>query len=350
MPANDRTPLPQPPPEPRKTQAPSPAEPDVEALHLAKLYREMLLIRRVEEESARGYAEGKIGGFLHLYIGQEAVGVGAIAALRPEDYVITTYRDHGIALAKGMSARALMAELFGKATGCSQGPRRLDAHVRQGAPHARRLRHRRRPHPAGRGRRLRLQVPRRRPRHALLLRRRRGEHRRVPRGALARGAVEAADRLHLREQRVLDGHAALALDVDRGRVAEGARLRDGPRPLLRRRRARGRASHRRGRPARARAELADARRGAHLPLPRPLDERPGQVPHARPSSRSTRSATRCSGRASGSSSRAWATPELEALEEASRRRSPTPSSSRTRAPSQTSPCSRPTTYNGPFAY
>jgi pyruvate dehydrogenase E1 component alpha subunit len=123
MPAQDRTPLPQPPasPQQRKTHAPSPARPDAEAEHLAKLYREMLLIRRVEEESARGYAEGKIGGFLHLYIGQEAVGVGAIAALRPEDYVITTYRDHGIALAKGMSARALLAELFGKATGCSQG-------------------------------------------------------------------------------------------------------------------------------------------------------------------------------------------------------------------------------------
>ena len=81
----------------------------------------MLLIRRVEEESARGYAEGKIGGFLHLYIGQEAVGAGALAALRPDDYVITTYRDHGIALAKGMSARALLAELFGKVTGCSRG-------------------------------------------------------------------------------------------------------------------------------------------------------------------------------------------------------------------------------------
>src|SRR5271155_3575990 len=101
-----------PPPQPR---------PSGELEHLAKLYREMLLIRRVEEESARGYAEGKIGGFLHLYIGQEAVGVGAIAALRPDDYVITTYRDHGIALAKGMSPRALLAELFGKATGCSQG-------------------------------------------------------------------------------------------------------------------------------------------------------------------------------------------------------------------------------------
>lgn len=89
--------------------------------HLSRLYREMLLIRRVEEESARGYAEGKIGGFLHLYIGQEAVAVGALAALRPDDYVITTYRDHGIALAKGMSPRALLAELYGKATGCSRG-------------------------------------------------------------------------------------------------------------------------------------------------------------------------------------------------------------------------------------
>jgi pyruvate dehydrogenase E1 component alpha subunit len=89
--------------------------------HLARLYRQMLLIRRVEEESARAYAQGKIGGFLHLYIGQEAVAVGALAALRPDDYVITTYRDHGIALAKGMSPRALLAELFGKATGCSKG-------------------------------------------------------------------------------------------------------------------------------------------------------------------------------------------------------------------------------------
>jgi pyruvate dehydrogenase E1 component alpha subunit len=88
---------------------------------LAGLYRQMLLIRRVEEECARAYAEGKIGGFLHLYIGQEAVAVGALAALRHDDYVITTYRDHGMALTKGMSARSLMAELWGKKTGCSQG-------------------------------------------------------------------------------------------------------------------------------------------------------------------------------------------------------------------------------------
>src|SRR6185312_12865597 len=81
----------------------------------------MFLIRRLEEEAARAYATGKIGGFLHLYIGQEAVGVGAIATLKPEDYVVTTYRDHGIAIAKGMTANALMAELYGKSTGCSKG-------------------------------------------------------------------------------------------------------------------------------------------------------------------------------------------------------------------------------------
>jgi pyruvate dehydrogenase E1 component alpha subunit len=88
--------------------------------HLA-LYRTMQLIRRFEEEAARAYAQGKIGGFLHLYIGQEAIAVGAHEALKPEDYLITTYRDHGHALARGMTARAAMAELFGKSTGCSKG-------------------------------------------------------------------------------------------------------------------------------------------------------------------------------------------------------------------------------------
>jgi pyruvate dehydrogenase E1 component alpha subunit len=107
------------PPPDRTTQPP--ARPVTELEQLASLYRQMLLIRRIEEESARAYSEGKIGGFLHLYIGQEAVAVGAIAALRPDDYVITTYRDHGIALAKGMSPRSLLAELFGKVTGCSKG-------------------------------------------------------------------------------------------------------------------------------------------------------------------------------------------------------------------------------------
>ncbi|WP_434048193.1 MULTISPECIES: pyruvate dehydrogenase (acetyl-transferring) E1 component subunit alpha [Sorangium] len=89
-------------------------------LHLS-LYRKMFQIRRFEEEAARAYAQSKIGGFLHLYIGQEPIAVGAVAALRPDDYVMTTYRDHGLALARGMSARAAMAELYGKVTGCSKG-------------------------------------------------------------------------------------------------------------------------------------------------------------------------------------------------------------------------------------
>jgi pyruvate dehydrogenase E1 component alpha subunit len=88
---------------------------------LVELYRQMLLIRRFEEKSAEVYVAGKIGGFCHLYIGQEAVGVGAISAIRKEDYVLASYREHGLALAKGMSARSIMAELFGKATGCSKG-------------------------------------------------------------------------------------------------------------------------------------------------------------------------------------------------------------------------------------
>ncbi len=88
--------------------------------HLS-LYRQMFQIRRFEEEAARAYAQGKIGGFLHLYIGQEAVAVGAVSALQPTDYSITTYRDHGLALARGMTPRKAMAELFGKVTGCSKG-------------------------------------------------------------------------------------------------------------------------------------------------------------------------------------------------------------------------------------
>ncbi len=86
-----------------------------------QLYKQMLLIRRFEERCAQIYVEGKIGGFLHLYIGQEAVGVGAISLLRPDDYFITSYRDHGYAIARGSDPRLLMAELCGKATGISLG-------------------------------------------------------------------------------------------------------------------------------------------------------------------------------------------------------------------------------------
>jgi pyruvate dehydrogenase E1 component alpha subunit len=86
-----------------------------------ELLRSMLLQRRFEERCAEAYALGKIGGFCHLYIGQEAVSTGSLSLLRPDDYVITTYRDHGQALARGMSARSVMAELFGRETGCAGG-------------------------------------------------------------------------------------------------------------------------------------------------------------------------------------------------------------------------------------
>jgi pyruvate dehydrogenase E1 component alpha subunit len=88
---------------------------------LLNIYHQMLLIRRFEEKSAEAYSMGKIGGFCHLYIGQEAVAVGAISALRPDDYVLTSYRDHAHAIAKGVPCDSLMAELFGKVTGCSRG-------------------------------------------------------------------------------------------------------------------------------------------------------------------------------------------------------------------------------------
>src|SRR2546423_14663816 len=83
--------------------------------------RQMLLIRSFEEKAGEAYSLGKIGGFCHLYIGQEAVAVGSLAALGPDDYITCSYREHGHALARGISPRAAMAELFGKAAGCSGG-------------------------------------------------------------------------------------------------------------------------------------------------------------------------------------------------------------------------------------
>ena len=94
---------------------------DLERAQLLEFYRQMSLVRRFEEECARQYMQGNIGGFLHLYIGEEAIAVGSISVLRPQDYVVTHYRDHGHALARGMDSKVVMAELFGKATGSSGG-------------------------------------------------------------------------------------------------------------------------------------------------------------------------------------------------------------------------------------
>src|SRR5512144_3211054 len=81
----------------------------------------MLLVRRFEEACAEQYAAQKIRGFLHLYIGEEAVGVGVMQALGPEDAIVSTYREHGHALARGMPPGAVLAEMFGKQEGCSRG-------------------------------------------------------------------------------------------------------------------------------------------------------------------------------------------------------------------------------------
>ena len=86
-----------------------------------RLYREMMRIRRFEERAIRSYQEGKIGGFCHTYIGQEALAVGTLSVLGSDDHIITAYRDHGHALYVGISMNAAMAELYGKVTGCSKG-------------------------------------------------------------------------------------------------------------------------------------------------------------------------------------------------------------------------------------
>ncbi|HVW84434.1 MAG TPA: thiamine pyrophosphate-dependent enzyme, partial [Bryobacteraceae bacterium] len=89
--------------------------------HSVTLLRQMLRIRRFEEKCAELYAATKIRGFLHLYVGEEAIAVGVIEALGPEDAVVATYREHGHALVRGVSARSIMAEMYGKQEGCSRG-------------------------------------------------------------------------------------------------------------------------------------------------------------------------------------------------------------------------------------
>jgi len=95
--------------------------PRLDAVLARRLLGQMALIRRFEEKAAEMYALGKIGGFLHLYIGQEAVAVGATSTLRPDDYAVSSYREHGHCLAKGSDPRRVMAELFGRRDGLSKG-------------------------------------------------------------------------------------------------------------------------------------------------------------------------------------------------------------------------------------
>ncbi|MGZ4173797.1 MAG: pyruvate dehydrogenase (acetyl-transferring) E1 component subunit alpha [Solirubrobacteraceae bacterium] len=93
----------------------------VEPAHGVELLRQMLRVRRFEERCVELYSATKIRGFLHLYIGEEAVAVGVMQALKPEDAVVATYREHAHALVRGVSAASIMAEMFGKVEGCSRG-------------------------------------------------------------------------------------------------------------------------------------------------------------------------------------------------------------------------------------
>jgi pyruvate dehydrogenase E1 component alpha subunit len=104
-----------------KAASPKPAAPAADAETLVGHYRLMLLIRRFEERAARAYTEAKIGGYCHLNLGEEATVVGLMAALRPTDYLFTNYRDHGYAIARGIGAERVMAELYGRSDGVSKG-------------------------------------------------------------------------------------------------------------------------------------------------------------------------------------------------------------------------------------
>ncbi len=190
------------------------------------LYRMMLRIRRFEERSLRAYQAKKIGGFLHLYIGQEAVAVGCCSLMGKDDHVITAYRDHGHAIAVGMEMNPLMAELYGKVTGCSKGkggsmhffdPSRnyWGGHGIVGGQV-----------PLGVGLAYGAQVQG--PQgglHDLHGGRRRQPGRR-PRGLQPRRPLGAARRVRDREQRLFDGHEPGPL-LRRGAFAAGRGLRDG---------------------------------------------------------------------------------------------------------------------------
>src|SRR5262249_38003833 len=105
----------------QKTEGKTAGSPVVDAELARRLLGDMMLIRRFEEKAAEAYALGKIGGFLHLYIGEEAVAVRGHPTLRPDDYAIAAYREHGHCLAKGSDPRRAMAELFGRRDGHSKG-------------------------------------------------------------------------------------------------------------------------------------------------------------------------------------------------------------------------------------
>ena len=238
----------------------------------------MLLIRRFEEKAGQLYGMGFIGGFCHLYIGQEAVVTGLKMAMREGDQMITAYRDHGHMLAMEMSPRGVMAELTGRRGGYSRGKggsmhmfskekNFYGGHGIVGAQVS-----------LGTGLGFRQPLPRKRRRLADLLRRRRGQPGPGLRELQHGGALEAAGRLRHREQSLRDGHLGCPL-FGRNRVRSSRPVLQDSRPAGRRH---GRACREIGRRARHRmvplGRGADHPRDADLPLSRPFDVRSGQIP------------------------------------------------------------------------
>ena len=212
---------------------------------LLELYEQMLLIRVFETEAERQYKAAQIGGYCHLSSGQEATCVGVVDAMQDDDLLVTGYRSHGFALARGTSPEAVMAELFGRARRLRARARRLDAPARHRARLLRRLGHRRRPAAARHRARARARAPGQAAGGRVRARRRRREHGRLARVAQPRRAVEAADRLPRRQQPLRHGHGGRARLGRAGAVQARERL-----PDARRARSTATTSRRCSRPAR----------------------------------------------------------------------------------------------------
>ena len=248
---------------------------------LLKAYGDMLLIRRFEEKAGQLYGMGLIGGFCHLYIGQEAVVVGIQAALGEGDQVITSYRDHGHMLATGMEPRGVMARAHRAQRRLLPRQGRLHAHVQQGAPLLRRPRHRRRPG-----------QPRHRPCHGQLVPRQRPRLRHLfGEGASNQGQVfeslNLAALMKLPCIYVIENNKyGMGTSVERASASRdlsknGAPLGHPRRPGGRHGRHRREGRRRPGRRPLPRRPRSLPHGSQDLPLPRPLHVRPGEIPHPR---------------------------------------------------------------------
>ena len=237
----------------------------------------MLLIRRFEERASQQYQAQKIGGFCHLYIGQEAVVTGAVAATRPDDY-----HHHGVSrscpCARSRDERGrLHGGTFRQSDRLFARTWRVDALFRQGASHVWRSRHRRRACAARDRDGVRGEISQGGSGHALLFRRRLGQPGRLSRGAESRRALQASDYFHLRKQLLRHGDIGEALDLARAPGRSRRRLRHAGRDCGRDELPRGARQAERDHRLHPQRSAPGLCRGAHLSLSRPFHVRPGEL-------------------------------------------------------------------------